>query len=95
MRFSVSSQDPASPISEYELGACFAGDVTPTDASRFWAMIDGDIVNSRWNISDVRLRFYMTIRGYNCSRRMLDGVAYFIFADGTEISASRNGIELG
>ena len=95
MRFSVSNQNPASPIGEWELGACFAGDVTPTDASRFWAMIDGDIVDGQWANADVRLRFYMTIRGYGVGRRMLDEITYFIFADGTEIAASRYGIALG
>lgn len=95
MRFSVSSQNPASPISEFELGACFAGSAEPTDAARFWSMIDGDIVDGEWSNADVRLRFYGAIRAAGCGRRLLDGVAHFIFADGTEIAASRSGITQG
>lgn len=93
MQLAVSDIPAASaPITEMELETVFAVAVE-SDAEVFLDMVDGDLVQAEWSSSSVRGRFFTALRSAGCGKRMIDGVAYFTFTDGSAVIVSRLGLD--
>ncbi len=83
----------SAPITELELLCDFTVAHTVSCADMFWELVDGDLVDGEWANAGTRSRLYASLRASGCGKRMIDGMAYFIFADGSAITVSRFGIE--
>ena len=83
--------DSSTPICELELTTTFA--FTPSDAETFWELVDGDIVDAEWANANVRGRLYSALRAAYCGKHVVDDIAHFTFADGSEITTSCYGIQ--